>query len=384
MHIEHKPGYATEVDWAGATMSVTDEMTGESLTAYLFVGALPYSGYVYAEAFLDMATESWISAHVHMLSYYGGAPIIFTPDNLKTGIIKPEYYDPILNRSYGEMVEYYGCTVLPARVKKPKDKPTVEGSVGKVTTWIIAALRNHKFFDIRDLNAAVREKLDEFNEREFNGKCSRLQNYLQEEKEFMRPLPTTPYEMAVWKKLTPGFNYHVSVDRNFYSVPCQYIKHEVDVRITGFVVEVFAAGLRICCHQRKYGKPGQYSTITDHMPEKHKKYGEWNANRFIKWGSSIGENTETVVRAILASHAVEQQGYRACMGVLKLAERNGAPKLEAACKKALTYTPSPTYKHVDSIIKSGLGNIEQASANVEEADNPHAFVRGADYYGRGK
>jgi len=385
MHIEHKPGYVVEVDWAGATLSIVDSMTGEILTAYLFVGALPYSGYVYAEAFLNMTIESWINAHAHMLTFFQGAPSVITPDNLKTGIIKPDYFDPILNRSYGEMAEHYGCAVLPARVKKPKDKPTVEGSVGKVTTWIIAALRERKFFTIQDLNEAVFEKLNAFNAREFPGRTdSRLSNYLDEEKDFMRPLPATPYEMAVWKKLTPGFNYHITFEKNYYSVPCQYIKQEVDVRITGAVIEVFADGLRICSHRRLYGKPGQYTTSTEHMPEKHRKYGEWNSNRFIKWANSVGENTEIVIKAILANHVIEQQGYRACMGVLKLAERNGAVRLEAACKRALSYTPSPTYKHIDSIIKTGQDKISQTVADTTEMDNPHTFVRGADYYRRDK
>jgi len=229
----------------------------------------------------------------------------------------------------------------------------------------------------------VFEKLDVFNAKEFPGKtASRLSNYTEEEKEFMRPLPTALYELAVWKKLTPGFNYHIHFEKNYYSVPCQYIKQEVDVRITDVVVEIFADGLRISSHRRLYGKPGQYSTLPAHMPEKHRKYGDWNANRFIKWAQSIGENTEVAVKAILTGHAVEQQGYRACMGVLKLAERNGAGRLEAACQKALTYTPCPTYRHIDSIIKSGWDNPGKAPVDGSESSDLHAFVRGADYYGR--
>jgi len=261
----------------------------------------------------------------------------------------------------------------------------VEGNVGKVTTWIIAALRDRKFFELRDLNEAVFEKLLAFNTKDFKAKPgSRFINYTEEEKEFMQPLPVETYVLAVWKKLTPGFNYHITYDKNYYSVPFQYIKHEVDLRITSFIIEVFADGLRICAHPRLYGKSGQYSTNPEHMPEKHRKYGEWNSERFIKWARSIGEHTETATRAILASHVIEQQGYRALMGVLKLAERNSAERLEAACKRALTYTPSPTYKHIDSIIKSGQDKLTPNTVTQREANSPHSFVRGADYYRRDK
>lgn len=340
MHIEHKPGYAAEVDWAGATLSIIDGDTGELRSAYLFIGVLPCSGYAYAEAFLAMDNEAWINAHIHMFNYFGGVPRIITPDNLKTGVVKADFYDPELNRSYAEMAEYYNCAILPARVKHPKDKPTAEGSAGKMTTWIIAALRDRQFFTLHDLNEAVFEKLRVFNAKSFQKKIgSRLSNYDEDEKEFMQSLPASPYELAVWKKLVPGFNYHICFEKNYYSVPSEYIKQEMDVRITGTVVEVFSGGIRICSHPRLYGRPGQYHTVPEHMPEKHRKYAEWNADRFIKWAASIGSSTESAVKAILSGHKIEQQGYRACMGVLKLGDKYGAARLEAACKRALSYTP---------------------------------------------
>lgn len=385
MHLEHKPGYEAEVDWCGATMSVMDSDTGELQTAYIFVGALPCSGYAYAEAFLTMDNESWINAHIHMFSFFGGVPRILTPDNLRTGVIKSDCYEPKLNRSYAEMAEYYGCAVIPARVKRPKDKAVVEGTAGKVTTWIIAALRDRQFFTLQDLNEAVFEKLKTFNEKSFQKKNgSRLSTYLEEEKEFLQPLPVNPYEVAVWKKLVPGFNYHICFEKNYYSVPSEYIKHEVDVRITGSVVEVFSNNVRICSHPRLHGHPGQYHTMPEHMPEKHKKYAEWNSDRFIKWAASIGVHTETTVKAILAWHKIEQQGYRSCMGVLRLADRYGAERLEAACKRALTYTPNPTYKNIDSILKSGQDKLRPEEAPQKVDDNSHAFIRGADYYRRSK
>jgi hypothetical protein len=186
----------------------------------------------------------------------------------------------------------------------------------------------------------------------------------------------------VWKKLTPSFNYHIETEKNFYSVPYEYIKREVDVRITAATVEVFYNGLRICSHPRHHGKPGYYHTIPEHMPEKHKAYTEWNAERFVAWAKSIGEHTGVVIGSILSSHKIEQQAYRSCIGILKLADKHGAKRLEAACKKALSYTPRPGYKTVDAILKSGSDKIETPEAPEKEIDESYSFIRGAAYYGR--
>lgn len=382
MHLNHKPGEELETDWAGQTMMVTDSDTGEALTAYVFVGTLPCSGYSYVEAFLSQDEESWITAHVHMFRYFGGCVRILVPDNLKTGVDGRDGYDVRINRSYKECAEYYGSVVIPARVRHPKDKPSVEGTVGNISTWIIASLRNRTFFSLNELNEAVFEKLRLFNEKPFKKKPgSRYIAYINEEKDYMLPLPSSPYEFAQWKKLVVGFNYHISLDKNYYSVPYDYIKHEMDVRVTSRVVEIFYNNQRVCSHPRVYGKPGQYSTIQEHMPEKHQKYLEWNEERFLSWAKSIGESTHTAVKAIFAAHKVEQQGYRACMGVLKLAERYGKERLESACKKALSYTPSPSYKVIDSILKSGS---DVKTEDHKSEDNSHAFLRGAEYYGRKK
>lgn len=261
----------------------------------------------------------------------------------------------------------------------------MEGAVGVITTWIIAALRNRKFFSLADLNEAIAEKLDEFNAKPFQKKPgSRLSAFLDDEKDFLQPLPRHRYELAEWKTLTPGFNYHISVDGNFYSVPYEYIKHEMDVRVTGSTIEVFYQNHRVCSYPRMYGRPGQYTTLPEHMPEKHKSHTEWNAERFISWAKSIGPNTKTVVTAILSFHKIEQQGYRACMGVLKMADRYGVQRLEAACEKALSYTPNPSYKNIDSILKSGSDQLAEQKAEAEPVDESYSFIRGAEYYGRKK
>ena len=385
MHINHKPGEQLEVDWAGGTATVVEKDTGELLTAYVFVATLPCSGYSYVEAFLSQNQESWINAHIHAFEYLSGTTRIIVPDNLKTGVVKTDWYSPTINKSYHELAEYYGCAVIPARVRKPKDKPSVEGAVGVISTWIIAALRNRTFFNLCDLNEAIFEKLQAFNEKSFQKKQgSRLSAFIEEEKEFLQPLPKNRYELAVWKKLSCGFNYHISVDKSFYSVPYEYIKCEMDVRITGTTVEVFYNNHRICSHPRLYGRQGQYKTLPEHMPEKHKVYTEWNTERFISWAKSIGLYTEAAITAILSSHKVEQQGYRACMGVLKLADKYGVKRLEAACQKALSYTPSPSYKNVDSILKSGSDKLADSKNETKPVDESHSFLRGAEYYGRKK
>jgi len=385
MHINHKPGENLEVDWAGQTAFLTDNITGEPIKAYVFVATLPCSGYSYVEAFLTQAQESWTSAHIHAFEFFGGTTRIITPDNLKTGVDNPNRQTLAINKSYNELAEHYGCAVIPARVRKPKDKASVEGTVGIISTWIIAALRSRTFFSLTDLNEAITEKLHEFNTKPSQKKPGCRQTaFLEDEKEYLQPLPKHRYELAVWKKLKAGFNYHIEVEKNFYSVPYEYIKQEMDVRITTFTIEVFYNNMRVCSHPRICGKPGQYRTIPEHMPEKHKAHTEWNAERFLSWAKSIGESTKTAIGAILAYHKIEQQGYRACIGVLKLADKYGTLRLEAACEKALSYTPNPSYKNIDTILKSGSDKSLPSEPDAKPIDETHSFIRGAEYYGRKK
>jgi transposase len=385
MHLNHKPGESMEVDWAGQTAEVVDRVTGEIIPTFVFVATLPCSQYSYVEAFFARNQESWTLAHIHAFEFFGGTARILTPDNLKTGVKKTNWRNAIINKSYSELAEHYGCAVIPARVRKPKDKPSVEGTVGNISTWIIAALRNRTFFNIAELNDAIFEKLQMFNERPFQKKPgSRYTAFMEDEKEYLQALPMERYELAVWHKLTPGFNYHISVDKNYYSVPYEYIKQEMDVRITSSTVEIFYNNLRVCSHPRYHGKPVNYQTIPEHMPDKHRVHTEWNAERFISWAKSIGENTRIAISSILSSHKVEQQGYRSCIGILKLADKHGAKRLEAACEKALSYTPTPSYKNIDAILKSGSDKAAKPLTTEKQVDESHSFIRGAEYYGRKK
>lgn len=384
MHIPRKPGEQIEVDWAGQTMTVVDRISGEVYKAYLFVGVLSYSQYAYVEAFLSQNLESWITAHVNMFSFFGGATTKLVPDNLKTGVEKTSWYDPEINKTYHEMSEYYDTAVIPARVRRPKDKPSAESTVGIASTWIIAALRKRKYFTLEELNQDIREKLDELNTTPFQKKKGCRQSvFLEEEKPFLLQLPSTSYELATWKIASVQLNYHISVDKMHYSVPYEYIKRKVDVRMTRNIIEVFFNNHRIASHRRLYGRPGQYSTVEAHMPEDHQKYVQWNSDRFIKWAEKVGPNTSVVIKAILGSHKVEQQGYRSCLGLLKLADKYSVNRLEDASKKALSYTPSPSFKSVKAILSSGQDKVKEENSSPDQQPSAqYGFTRGAEYYGR--
>ena len=266
MHINRKPGEQVEVDWAGASATVIDPDTGEIIKAYIFVGVMTYSQYAYVEAFLDMKQKSWINAHVHMYEYFGGVARILVPDNCKTAIVhNGGFKDQQINETYQEMAEHYGTAIIPARVRAPKDKPNAEGTVGNISTWIIAALRDEQFFSLAELNRAIRDKPELFNQRLFQKKeGSRRSLFLGEEKPLLAPLPATRFELSDWKTATVQFNYHISVDGMLYSVPYEYIKKKVDVKVTDTTIEIFYNHNRIASHRRLKGRSGQYSTITEH------------------------------------------------------------------------------------------------------------------------
>ena len=381
-HIPRKPGEQVEVDWAGDPAYVTDPNTGEAIVARIFVGVLTYSQYAYVEAFPDEKTPSWIKAHVHMFEYFGGAAKILVPDNTKTAVNhKGGWYTQELNTTYHELAEHYGTAIIPARVRKPKDKPSVEGNVGHVSTWIVAALRNEQFFSFEELNEAIRIKLERYNSANFQKKDgSRQSLFKEEEASLLIPLPATAYELAEWKEATVQYNYHVSYDSMFYSVPAEYLGDKVNLRITENAIEVYMGENRIASHTRLRGRRGQYSTIPEHMPADHREYFEWNGERFRKWAKSIGENTFQVVDAMLTSARVEQQAYRSCMGLLKTADKYSKVKFELACAKALKYTPTPSYKVIKNILATA--KLSEAGTPAASTSSKYGITRGADYYRR--
>ncbi len=383
MHIPRKPGEQIEVDWAGRTANLTDPDTGDLVKAYVFVGVLSYSQLAYVEAFLNQNLESWIAAHINMFRYFGGVSQILVPDNLKVGVTQPDWYSPEIQKNYQEMAEHYDTVIMPARIRKPRDKALVEGNVGKISTWILSAIRHLKFFSLVELNDAIETKLEVYNHRPFQKKEGSRYSLFREEKAYLLPLPKTPFELATWKVATVQFNYHIAVDGMYYSVPFEYIKQKVSVKVTRSSIEIFMGQARLCSHPRLYGRKGQYSTIQIHMPSDHQKYLQWDADRFVNWSSKVGPCARAVTLGILSRHKVKQQGFRACMGLLKLADKYSPKRLEAACERALNFSATPSYKTVKKILDAGhdkLG-LEKQNNRVED-DNTHAFTRGASHYGR--
>ena len=336
MHINHKPGDRVMVDWDGTTMEVCDEYTGEITTAYLFVGTLPFSMFSYVQACPTMKIHDWIDCHIKMFEYFDGVPRLLIPDNLKTGIItNKKYEDPVTNKTYQEMADHYGITIIPTRVRSPKDKAAVEGSVGDITRAVIGKLRNRKFFSFEALNKAIQIEMDKFNTKPFQKRDgSRMSVYEDEEKDFMKPLPALPYELSSWKTATVQLNYHIQVDKMNYSVPYEYVGKRVDVKITKDTITAYYKGTSIASHRRLYGRSNQYSTIEIHMPKNH-QLCQWNADRFLNWAKSIGPNTHTVIDKHIHRYSVEEQSYKGCISILKLSDKYTATRLENACKLAL-------------------------------------------------
>lgn len=382
MHSEHYPGERIEVDWNGSTLSIYDLRTGEIKKGYLFVATLPYSQYSYVEVTSDMKQENWINCHVNMLNYFGGVTPLIYPDNLKTGVTKhPKDDDVILNKDYEEFGDHYGTAIVPTLPRSPKGKPSVEGTVGKVTTWIIAKLRNEQFHSVYEAHVAAQKALIEFNNAPFQKReGSRMSVFQEEEKHRLMPLPIVPYEYAIRKTCTVQFNYHIAIDKNYYSVPYEYIKCKVDVRKTKNTIEVYYKGNRICSHSRIFGGTNKYSTNYDHMPPNHQKSLEWNGERFRNWARKIGPSTYEVVDRLLKSYRAEQQGYTGCRSLLKLSDKYSSNELEEACRKALKVITVPRYKNIKLILEASQHNKKNETI-INQNDNDGAILRGASYYG---
>ena len=355
-------------------MEVLDIDTGAVLKVYVFAACLPYSGELYAEGFYDMKEESWVEAHVHAFSFFGGAVPIIVPDNLKQGITKNTVEELVVNEQYRRMAEYYGCAIVPARPGKPRDKGAIEMGVRVVEQRAMAPLRDRLFTSLAQLNAALIGKVREINARPFQKReGSRDEVFIRQEKPLLVPLPGKPYEMVTRKTATVNFNYHVAFDGGWYSVPFSYVKREVEVCATKSAVWVVCDGERIAIHRRLHGPRGSYSTNPGHMPDSHRDFAEWNGDRFRRWAREIGPSCEEAVDAILKSRRIEQQSYRSCRGVLALAKRYGRQMLEQACAKALSYSPRPSYKTIKSI-------AAKMASSVPEDPDDGAYLRGNDYY----
>lgn len=380
MRIVRNPGESIEVDWAGDAMSFADPLNGEPTRAWLFVAALSYSAYSYVEAFTDMTLPSWIEAHVHAFEYFGGVGRLLVPDNLRTGVSRADRYEPALNPAYARMAEHYGTAIIPARIKTPRDKPVVEGSVRFVANQVGAVLRNRRFVGLAELNEAIFDEVAQINDRPFQKReDSRQIVFGRDEQPLLTPLPAVRFELADLRKAKAGPNYHVQVDKNFYSVPHALIGRSLDVRITSQTVEVFDGTDRTACHTRLKGVRGRYSTFTEHMPPAHRsRLVDWTPERFITWAKTVGPNTTVAIEAILSSRKIVEQSFRSCLGVMSLAKKpGGMTRLEETCTRALAATPRPSY----TLIKKLWAGWQPADPAPAPSLGEAGFVRGGGYYG---
>jgi len=378
MRFSHKGGEKVFVDYAGQMVPIVDSHTGEIRQAQIFIGVLGASNYTYAEAQESQELPHWIGGHVRMLTFFGGVPEIVVPDNLKAGVKHPCRYEPDLNPTYQDLAEHYGVAVIPTRVRKPKDKAKVEVGVQVVERWILARLRNRTFFSLAELNQAIRELLQELNDRPMaHLECSRRALFQELDQPALRPLPERPYEFAVWKKARVNIDYHIEFEKHYYSVPYTLIHKEVYVRATSSTIEVFHNHQRVASHQRTQA-PGRHTTISEHMPPAHQKYQEWSPERITRWTQTIGPHTTQLVHVLLDSRPHPQQTYRSCLGLLRLGSRFGEERLEAACRRALA-AGIHSYKGVKNILEAQLDQVEPEEP-PDLVPQTHENVRGPAYY----
>ncbi len=378
MRQHHVAGERLFVDYAGTTLEVVDPATGEVREAQLFVAALGASNLTYAEASWSQGLSDWIGAHSRAFAWFGGAPAQVVSDNLKSGVTKACFYEPAVNRTYADMAEHYGTAVVPARPRKPRDKAKVEVAVQIAERWIVARLRNQRFFSLAELNAAIRVLLDRLNDRVTRHLgASRRDLFERIERAALRSLPAEPYVFSEWKQCTVGLDYHVEVDKHYYSVPHSLLREKVWVRITARTVEIFHHGKRVAVHVRS-SPNRRHTTIADHMPASHRRYSEWSPERLKNWATKIGPNAATLVEVILRDRSHPEQGFRSCLGIMRLAKPHGPEALEAACERALLIG-ARSYSSVNSILKNNLHRSRPEPA----ADGPairHGNIRGPGYF----
>ena len=384
MRIEHKPGDAMQVDWAGDPLYITDPVTGEEYPAFIFVAVLPCSWYTYAEVCSDMKSENWLNCHVNAYSYFGGVPRLLIPDNAKTGVTFNSRYETVLNRSYQELADHYGTAIVPARVRKPDDKAAAEGTVRFVSIWITAALRDRKLFSVAEAREALAEKLEELNRRPFRKRPGcRLSAFEQEEKAFLHPLPICAFELASWVHPKVGTDYLVTDGRNKYSVPFDLIGETVAVRLTRNMVEVYYKQTRVALHVRLENAQREPVVKPEHMPESHRKYLRYNAKEFQMWAAGIGPETSRVVQYFLNHGKEVEQGFKPCASLTKLAERYGAVALEDACGRVLKISSSPAIRNIATLCKSVPLKKSSAVELLQKRETGQGITRGADYYSKG-
>jgi transposase len=385
----HKAGEKCFVDYAGPTVPIIDVLTGEITRAQIFVAVLGASSYTFAMATRAQKTEDWLLGQRKAFEYFGGVTQVIVPDNPRSLVANPDRYEPDIGRSYAEFAAHYGCAVIPARPRKPQDKGKVEVGVQVVERWILAKLRHQQFFSLADLNKAIADLLEELNTRPFKKLPGNRRSAFEAiDKPTLKPLPAIIFEMSFWKKAKVGIDYHVELEHHYYSVPYQYARKAVELRVTAGVVEILCDGKRIAAHQRvmrigyEQGLSSQ-TTVPVHMPKAHQAHLEWSSERLLNWGKEIGVSTQMLVSHLLYQKSHPELGYRACLGLLSLAKRYSKERLEVACAIAVGNS-AMTQKSVRNILTSklDLAPANKASPNKKSAQQLplHENIRGSIYY----
>jgi transposase len=378
MRQEHKAGEKAFSDFAGKTLPIVNPQTGEVTKAHLFVCTLGASSFTFAELFSDESTQSWCNGHARAFEYFDGITKIVVPDNPKPVVTKACPYEPDVNPSFAQMAAHYDVAVIPARIRKPKDKAKVEAAVGIATRWILAVLRHHTFFSLAEANSAVRPLLNKLNDRPFKRlPGSRRSLYETIDRPALRTLPVVPFEYAYIKNASVNIDYHIDFDSHFYSVPHQLRQEVVELRVTSTTIEILHAGKRVASHVRKFA-PGRHTTLDEHRPRSHQEYGEWPPERLTAWATKIGPSATQLVESIMQQRRVPEQGYRSCMGILRLGKTFGNDRLEAACSRALSIC-AYSYKSVKSILSSGLDQ-RPLPDKPHQLCIVHSNIRGAVAY----
>jgi transposase len=380
MRQPHKAGEKCFVDYSGQKMPIiVGAKTGEIREAEIFVAVLGASNYTFAEASWTQQLPDWIASHVRAFEFFGGVPEMLVPDNLKSGVQKAHRYEPDMNPTYQDMACHYGIAVIPARVNTPKDKAKVENAVLQVERHILAKLRHHQHFSLYELNQSIAPLLKALNQKPFQKIAgSRESQFDVLDKPALKPLPTTRYVFAQWKQVRAGADYHVELDSHYYSVPYTLTKKVLDVRYTQQTVEIFYKSKRVASHLRSRLKH-QHTTVREHMPKRHQLYAEWTPQRLTHWAAKIGNATAELVEIICASRNHPQQGFRACLGILRLAKIYTDERLESACQRAIAIG-AHSYKSVESILKNGLDKKPLSQAASPTIPIHHDYVRGKNYF----
>ena len=378
----HRAGEKTFIDFSGKQPHIVDRRTGEQIPVELFVAVLGASNLTYAEATASQKLPCWVGAHTRMVDYFGGSTEIWVPDQLKSGVSRSCRYEPGINRTYQDLAEHYSAVVIPARPAKPKDKAKIESTVLVTQRGILARLRDQTFFSIAELNQAIWKLLEELNDRPMQKLgVSRRQLYERLDKPALKSLPTERYETAEWKRCRVNIDYHVEVERHYYSVPHQLLREHVEARYTTSIVEIYYKGKRITSHRRRYDR--RPSTRAEHMPRSHRAHAEWTPSRLIRWASKNGPATGRLVAEILCGRPHPEQGYRACLGIMRLGRRYGVERLEAASLRA-EHLRSYSYRTVKNILSSSQDRLPFDESEVQSTTPVHANIRGASYYAAAK